>query len=240
MYEKGLFDLQVEFAETVSARSGLPLPRALLDYTNLYIRFGLGREFDPAHPTWQQYLAGWREAADPKEWTYRFYARRPDAIAAPGLVATFGCFSYARPRDDRIRLHFHNAEGEGRSPLAREARDRRLAELGALFAHVKQTGPEAVWVAGASWLYNIPAYRRLFPESYLATARPLGDRFRHMPLWGQFVDRRGQVRTGPADEFRARLGCGASLEDLGRCFPWPVLAVEAPVGEFYAFHGLGR
>lgn len=237
-YGKPLFDLQVEFAQAVSGLSGLPLGRALLDYTNLYIRFGLGRGFDPAQPGWQEYLAGLRETNDPREWTYRFYTRRPDAMAAPDLAATFGCFSYARPTGDRLRLHFHDAETDGRSPLAREARDRRRAELAALFAHVKGSGREPLRVAGASWLYNVAAYRRLFPPAYLATARVLGDRFRHMPLWGQFVDRHGKIREEMAGVFRERLGRVSTLEALDRCFPLPVIAVEAPVVAFYEFHGV--
>ena len=55
--------------------------------------------------------------------------------------------------------------------------------------HQAQRGP--LRVVGASWLYNLEAYRRLFPASYVATARVLPDRFRHMPLWGQFVNRHG-------------------------------------------------
>lgn len=44
MYAKAFFDLQLEFAETVSALSGLPLARTVLEYTNFYIRFGFGRD----------------------------------------------------------------------------------------------------------------------------------------------------------------------------------------------------
>ena len=40
---QALLDLQVEFARIVAERTGIPLGRALLDYTNLYVRFGLGR-----------------------------------------------------------------------------------------------------------------------------------------------------------------------------------------------------
>ena len=43
-YTKSFFDLQLRFAHTVSALSGLPLARAILEYTNFYIRFGLGRD----------------------------------------------------------------------------------------------------------------------------------------------------------------------------------------------------
>ena len=40
IYAKAFFDLQLEFAHRITILSGLPLARALLDYTNLYIRFG--------------------------------------------------------------------------------------------------------------------------------------------------------------------------------------------------------
>ena len=99
-------------------------------------------------------------------------------------MATFGCFSYAQLSGDRIRLHFQNAETDGHSPLAMELRNRRLEDLAALFAHIKRGARQPLRVVGASWLYNLDAYRRLFPEPYLATAHVIHGRFRHMPLWG--------------------------------------------------------
>jgi hypothetical protein len=58
MYAKAFFDLQLRFADRVATLSGLPLSRVLLEYTNLYIRFGLGRAFNASDQTWQAYLAG--------------------------------------------------------------------------------------------------------------------------------------------------------------------------------------
>ena len=237
MYAKAFFKLQLEFAETVSALTGLPLAHTLLDYTNFYIRFGLGRDFDPTHPRWQQYLAGLRDEKDRQEWTYRFYSTHPDP-PPPGVVATFGCFSYAWLSSARIRLHFHDAERNGLSPLSRERRDQRLADLASLFASLKHSVPDSVRVVGASWLYNITAYRRLFPESYLATAHVAQHRFRHMPLWGQFVNRYGEVRENTACEFRDRLRQQSSLQDLDCCFPFQVLSLETPVVKFYDFYGV--
>jgi hypothetical protein len=72
-YARAFIDLQLHFAHKVAALSGLPRARALFEYTNLYIRFGPGRDFDPAHPTWREYLAGLGKANDHREWTYRFY-----------------------------------------------------------------------------------------------------------------------------------------------------------------------
>lgn len=238
IYAKAFFDLQLQFADTVTVLSGLPLTRALLEYTNFYIRFGLGRDFDPAHPSWQEYLAGLRNTNDSREWTYRFYVTRPYAMASPPVVATFGCFSYGWLSNDRIRLHFQNAETDGTSPLGIERRDQRLADLAALFEHVKRTVRQPVRVVGASWLYNLDAYRRLFPESYLATAHVIHHRFQHMPLWGQFVNRSGDIKESVAHEFLERLGRQSSLEGLDQCFPFQVLSVEASVLEFYDFYGV--
>jgi len=237
IYARAFFDLQLQFADKVAALSGLPLARALLEYTNLYIRFGLGRDFDPAHPSWQEYLAGLQDTNDIGGWTYSFYSRRPDAMAAPAVVATFGCFAYSRLSGERIRLHFQNAETDGHAPLATERVGRRRAELATLFEHVKRTVREPQQVVGASWLYNLDAYRRLFPISYLATARVIGQRFQHMPLWGQFVDRHGAIKENMTRQFRERLDRQSNVDGLEQCFPLQVLSVNAPVQEFYDFYG---
>jgi hypothetical protein len=238
IYAKAFFDLQLQFANKVTALSTLPWERALLEYTNLYIRFGLGRDFDSAHPTWRNYLVGLQETNDSRQWTYDFYLTRPEATAAPSVVATFGCFSYALLSDHRIRLHFRNAETDGRSPLEIERLGNRLADLTALFEHVKRARHEPLQVVGASWLYNLDAYRRLFPVSYLATARVIGHRFQHMPLWGQFVNRYGEIRESMSRQFLERLERQSKLDSLGQCFPFQVLSVEASVLDFYDFYGI--
>jgi hypothetical protein len=175
---------------------------------------------------------------DGGEWTYRFYLRRGEAMAAPPVVATFGCFSYARASGDRIRLHFQNAEPDGRSPLGIERVRQRTEELTALFEHVRRSPVPHVRVAGASWLYNLDAYRRLFPSAYVATAHVIGRRFQRMPLWGQFLDRSGGLKENVTREFLERLGRQANVDGLDQCFPFQVLSVEAPVREFYEFYGI--
>jgi hypothetical protein len=80
VYVRAFFDLQLQFAETVSVLSGLPLTRALLGYTNHYVRFGLGRASDPAHPLWLEYGEGERGARLSRvSWA-------PDESRAPGPV----------------------------------------------------------------------------------------------------------------------------------------------------------
>jgi hypothetical protein len=231
-YAREFFDLQLLFARRVGELLGIPLERAVLDYTNIYIRFAIGRGFDAGHPVWRAYTDGLNAAPDAGEWTYRFYLARPPS-EPPGVVATFGCFAYARQPAGRIRLHFENREAGAGSPLALSRADARRDELRHLFAHVKRTQPDAQTVAGVSWLYNLPAYRRLFPETYLASARVVADRFRNMPLWGQFLDRHGAVKPAAAATLRERLARQSSRDALLQCFPLQPLAVEAPVADLY-------
>ncbi len=238
VYAKAFFDLQLQFAHKVTALSGLPFAQVLFEYTNLYIRFSLGRDFNPAHPTWQAYLAGLRNTNDIGEWTYRFYLTGAEAMTAPPVAATFGCFSYALLSGDRIRLHFRNAETDGHSPLGIERLEQRRADLTALFGHVKQTLHQHVQVIGVSWLYNLAAYRRLFPDSYVATARMIDHRFQSMPLWGQFLDRHGGIKKSMTRPFLERLERQSSLDHLNECFPFQVLSVEASIQEFFDFYGI--
>lgn len=214
------------------------MARAVLDYTNIYVRLGLGRDFDPAHPVWREYVAGLEDTSSGPDWTHRFCTTRARVVAPPGVVATFGCFSYARLSGDRVRLHFRNVERPGRSPLGIDRVGQRRADLAALLAHLQRTERRPVSVVGASWLYNIEAYRRLFPVSYLATAKVIHGRFRSMPLWGQFVNRCGTLNEPRAHRLLERLGRQTSLERLDQCFPLQVLGLEASVHEFYDFYGV--
>jgi len=181
-------------------------------------------------------VAGLQGTNDIQEWTYRFYVTRSGGMVAPAVVATSGCFSYARLTGERIRLHFQNAETDGRSPLAIERVSQRLAELAALFGHVKRTVRQPLRVVGASWLYNLEAYRRLFPISYAASAHVTAHRFQHMPLWGQFLDRHGAIKEHMTRQFLKALERQSSVDGLEQCFPFQALSVEASVEDFYDFY----
>lgn len=237
-YARPFFDLQLSFAEKIAALSKRPLAAAVFEYTNFYVRFGLGRDFEAAHAVWQHYVRGLREAHDARDWTYRFYLTRPHDGGRPAVVATFGCFSYARVSDGRLRLHFENAEPDGQSPLAPERREQRLAELRALVEHVKRHEEQTLRFVGTSWLYNLETYRRLFPDEYVTSATVVRGRFRHMPLWGQFLRRDGTLREARAREFLARLAGQSTVEEVEDCFPLRVLGVHASIEAFYPFYGV--
>ena len=58
-----------------------------------------------------------------------------------------------------------------------------------------------------------------------------------MQLWGQFVNRRGDVRDDVAHRLLERLGRQSTVEGLDDCFPFQVLSVEAEVAQFCDFYG---
>jgi hypothetical protein len=108
-YSRAIFELQWRFAERVAAMSGMPHEQALLYYTNFYIRFGLGREFDVNQAVWRIYIDGLTNAVEPADWAWRFFLTR-EPVPPPSLLATSGWFSYSNAGD------FSNAESLDCSP----------------------------------------------------------------------------------------------------------------------------
>jgi len=111
-----------------------------LNHAYIYLSLGLERNFDPAVPLWQKYVHGLLRGGDKVDWTYSFYRvlrkylnqnpmnceqfdnikfrdlckkqylRRQAQLPPKVAENAFGCFSYTLWPEDRVRLHFHNAE----------------------------------------------------------------------------------------------------------------------------------
>jgi len=128
----------------------------------------------------------------------------------------------------------HDISGYG--PLSKERMSVRLQELKALFAEVKKQHPDVLLVRGNSWLYNLAAYKRLFPPQYTKTMKMVDGEFQYLSLWGQFVRRNGQVHEDIASSFLFSLHKHDTLEGLKRCFPYQVMGPECPISYFYGFY----
>jgi hypothetical protein len=237
-FDRAFFDLQVHFAQHAARIAGVPLDRALFECTNLYVRFGAGRAFDIQHPLWVAYVRGLREHDDVAGWTWHYLQQCPVHLAAPPVLASEGCFSLAQEADGAVRLHFNPQANPpahtGDSPLCDAAIALRRAELRRLFEQLRERAPEAdPLVRGTSWLYNLRAYRQLFPASYLATSQPVA-RLRALSLWGQFLDRHGCIRVAQAADFTQRLARHVEYATLCNCFALQALAVNARASVFWA------
>jgi hypothetical protein len=234
---EAFFDLNLLFAQRVSALAKQPFERTLLGYTHLYLVFGLDRSFDPGTSVWQAFLHGLWENPDPCAWTYTFYLNRLAQLPPKPLpTPSFGCFSYAVWSGGRVRLHFRNAELGDAAPLCPERLPVRLEELKAMFLHVKEKVDKSSTVVGGSWLYHLPAYRSLFPQAFLNTAIVSEEDFQFIALWGQFIDRRGRIRGDLANRFRNNLEKSHTLQEAQASFPYPVLRLESPIHDFYRFY----
>jgi hypothetical protein len=237
-FPTAFFDLSWRYALRIRQATGLPLAQALLNYTHLYLAFGLERTFDPEAAPWVEFLDGLALAADPVGWIEQNYLQLTGGLPPAPPQDAFGLFSYALWEGVRVRLHFRS-DPNGPSPLGWTQMAERLDELAALFAHLRAHVAEARSVVGGSWLYNIEAYRRLFPPGYLATAQPEETEAQFIALWGQFLDHERRVKPEMARRFLDTIACQGTLEGLLNAFPYPVLRLESPIEEFYRFYRVG-
>jgi hypothetical protein len=238
---RDFFDLQLYFAEAVAERTAMPLAEAVLRYTNLHRRFGLGDvTAGEPHPSWHVYARELSriDSHDARAaWTQAFYTQSPDErLSFPDHV--FGCFYFHAGNDgDIVRLHFYNRDPLG--PLSKARADERRRELADMFACVRQRFPHVTRVEGRSWLYGTEAYRQLFPEDYVRSRAAIENdaRFQGMSRWGQFLDREGNVKPALKEEFLRNLG-QLDTGRLWQAFPLPSFRVGAPIDAFYLHYGI--
>lgn len=237
---RGYFDVQLLFAETVAGRTSRALSEACLEVTNLHRRFGLGRaEVGAPSAGWTRYAAGLERCAsgaDRLDWTVAFFA---DAPAEASGRRRFGCFSYEmQDADQVVRIHFSNRDSDdGQGPLARVKVDRRLSELREMFGSVRAQHRRARAVRGGSWLYNLEAYRRLFPRDYGASRfEPERVRLDGTSSWGQLLDFRGAVKPAVRQALLDNIG-HVDLAAPWKAFPMRALGAESAIEPFYRLYG---
>jgi hypothetical protein len=240
------FEVQLRLARRMAELTGATLGETTLKFTNLHRRLGFGVNLpgEPPAPGWADYARALEAEPDPAiQLTLSqavCAASLPERLPLPGQTQ-FGCFACeAVGADGAVRLHFNNADTDDvGGPLASGKFERRRAEMAALVRHIQETHPQATAIRGKSWLYNLEAYRRVFPAEYGASrvvaTGPL--RLNGTSSWGQLIDSRERIRPDVRDAFLA------NLESLDPAAPWlvfplRVLATEAPIESFAAEYGL--
>ena len=234
------FGVQLSFAEVMADRTSRTLSDACLAFTNLHRRFGLGRVDGGAHAAgWTRYAAGLDRCAsrtDRLDWTVAFFVD----VAPKESAAThaFGCFSYELLSPDQIvRIHFNNRDSaDGCGPLARSKADRRISDLREMFQYIRAHHPSARTVRGGSWLYNLEAYRRLFPPDYAASIfAPERVRLDGTSSWGQLLDFRGFVKPAVRQALLDNIG-SVDISMPWKAFPLRALGAQSSIAHFYQFY----
>lgn len=236
-YSKEFFQLQLIFAEKISSITDTTLETALLEYTTLYRSFYIPDwEFNSEHVVWQQFLKVFRESNNKLDAIYDFYLLHTRDEKS---VKQFGCFAYDYS-EERKQITMHLTGNDTANILAKENRKKRKEELRDMFGEIIEKYPETETVFGFSWLYNIDAYTRLFPQEYIQSLRlpktlPPAY-FRALALWGQFIDGAGEIRKEKAEKFLSCVESKSTLEEVLDCFEYKLLRAESGIECFFEFY----
>ncbi len=236
IFERSYFALHLVFARRVAAIQDISLDDAMLRYTPWYNHgLHIGKDFDATHPDWLAFLDTVHAGADPVE---HLYEASRSAPPYPDSVLGLCFYGDYWPESRTAGVHFNNNAPGGIS-LQRSEVFRRMAELREIFTNVAREHPEAERVGGGSWLYNLEAYRRLFPPAYVATRRP-DDRIHYgfMGAWGQFLDRHFEVKPAMRDPFLAGIAAARTMAEVEACFPYRQMLVQGDIGMFYRYYGI--
>ena len=238
------FEVQLLLARRMAALTGDPVGGMAREYTNLSHRLGQGAPLaEPPTAAWlayEQALDAVPYLADQIALTRQTFIEQPqEAIPAPGQTL-FGCFAHEAPdRDGRVKIHFYNRDtDDAGGPLAAGKAGRRRGDLAAMVVNIREVHPDATAIQGGSWLYNLEAYRRLFPADYIASrVAPDTVRLTGTSTWGQLLDSRSEIRPAVRDALVANLE-GLDPRAPWRAFPLRALRTSAPLTSFEAFYGL--
>lgn len=230
---------QVSVARELAAKTGKPLTDMLNEYGTLLHAYSWAGTPDYIENADTLSDDGLAEA---------IYEREAARAAKEAPVAyqegnRYGCFMYHAHEDGgRVDIHFSNAEFDETGPLAKDKIDRRLRELHDVFAAIRKNVPDAKEVRGNSWLYNLEAYKRLFPESYLADPKPDTDpnSIATGRTWGQFADDKLELKQELADRFleNIRKLDVVTPETVMAALPLRPLTVRGPIQDFYEKYGV--
>jgi hypothetical protein len=243
-FSRDYIGLQVKVAQEVANRLKLPLSQVVDNYTTIFHSY--------IWPDTENYLD--IDHMTENELTNAIYEKEKAHSEKQQPTEyhkgnRYGCFAYfphtggtGEELKGRVDIHFANAELDETGPLDREKIDRRLAELKEMFTQIKKTIPEAKFVRGDSWLYNIEAYKRLFPESYIGNAEidtsPAA--LATGRTWGQFSDSHLELKEDLAKQFLKNI---KELEEVTpeavrEALPLQALTVTAPIEDFYKKYGI--
>lgn len=234
VYTKSYIEFQYRFVKVLVDKFNLNTLEAIFDYTNIYLLLTLDFSFNKENDIWKDFIKNYQ---DNTEYIYIKYLESNNNSKRRDIEKSepFGCFSYHYEEDDKsIKLHFSNNDTSEFGPLSKERIEVRKIELVEMFKEIKNKYPVAQNVKGKSWLYNFEAYKRLFPSPFVKSLKEyVGDEWKYMTLWGQFLDSKGSVKADLANDFLNCSKSKKSVNEIQKCFPFMIFLAQTKISDFY-------
>ena len=228
--DRAFFEVQRQFAERWAALASVPFETAYLECTTWYLQAaGLDRGFDSEHRTWRALVAEVRNAADPDGVVHAGRQRNEPKIS-PGPVLDWAWDT----EDQCVRIHFLGERSLDGHPLARRHLPERQRELRDLVRRAARNHPEAAWFRGRSWSYGVEAYRRIFPEFFLAGLEPREPDLQFLACWGQLLDGAWRTRSDNASVLLHAVELASTTDELLAAFPYAMQQSTIPFSDLMA------
>ncbi len=239
-YPKELFHLIVEYAKKKSEILDIDLLESIKLYTPIYYLIGNHDwEFKEDSIYWKEFVQRYEKGEDLVELVNDMYIRNDKAESSHKW---YGCFRYKYVEDENgigtVKLHFLNNRSSKEGPLSSTQTDKRLEELKEMFKDIKKNHPNVKYVEGGSWLYNIEAYKRLFPREYTEKMRSIPPKTNNLVIWGQFINSEWSIKDDYANKFLSRVKKAKSKEDLENSFEMLSLFPKAEIKYFYNLYSI--
>jgi len=233
-YPKELINLIIQYAKKRSQIFGLELIESIKNFTPIYYLIGnYDWEFKEDSIYWQEFLQRYENGEDLVELVYDMYMKNYQEFSN---FKWFGCFRYSFVEDEKgngvVKLHFLNNCTSKEGPLSLSQRGKRLKELKDLFEDVKENHPNAKYVQGGSWLYNL----RLFPKEYINNMKSIYPKPQMLVIWGQFINSEWGINRERAERFLEKLEKCKTEEDLKNVFELIELFPKCDIEHFYDFY----
>lgn len=234
---KDYIDIQVNFVKKLCEIDRAPYALYFMFYADAPLLLKI--DYKTWHPNTAQYLEFCEVIKDTKNLTeiifeYASEKERQNPVQ-PYLTNPYGFFhshiikgvtlemhtlSELPMEKDKVHFLDHRRFEETKDKLYKMIKDQ------------KEKYPTLKYVMGNSWLYNIESYKRLFPNEYLATAKPNTYTFHGYALWGQFLNKELEVKPDIKEEFYKKLERSSSFNDCMDAFPYKVLSLKSNIEMF--------
>lgn len=236
MFHKDFFKLQIEFAHLLATKRDDTFEQMLFQYTSLYVRsLGFSDTNLPSqtNPEWVKIMESL--PVTPEEQTDYFYQKYltfEKSKPATSEPRPYGCFGYVyHEATNQYELHFETVDPQGN--LAKDRVEVRKTELKTMFEAIKKENKDSATFFVRTWMLNIEAFNRLFPEEFIRTKKMWDvTTAQDNAHWGQFLDRFGTMRKELAEELLANVQ-NESHDEINLYFPLPALKAEILVSKLY-------